>query len=272
LKLSPGKFLGVQVKTRSVGGFVFTEYRYREHVVLRRHCHELAYFSSVLSGSYSEHRSQKHVRYCDSENVLYHPTGETHSDVFGNRGGTIFSIELEPRWTSTLREYKLEAEEPLALHQRVVSWLAWRAYQAFTDSDNRSALRLEATAIELLYELPWKHEARTDSRTPRWLKDVVDILRAEFHRPFSLAAIAQRVGAHPVHVARAFRHAHRMTMGQYVRNLRVDYAMKALAREDALSDIAARAGFSDQSHLGRVFRAATGMTPRQFRLMHRRSS
>ncbi|MGA7313000.1 MAG: AraC family transcriptional regulator [Silvibacterium sp.] len=270
MKLSPGKFLGVPVKVRLVSGFVFTEYLYPERAVLRRHCHELAYFSLVLSGSYEEQCLRKQVRHCDSENVLYHPAGETHSDTFGNCGGAIFSIELGARWTSTLREYELQADESLALPHRQVSSLAWRAYRAFTESDYRSALLLEATAIELLYQLPWKHSAQAEPGSPHWLKDVVDILHAEFGQPFSLTAIAHRVGAHPVHLARAFRHRHRMTVGQYVRKLRVDYAMHALAGEDPLSAIAAHAGFSDQSHLGRVFRAATGMTPRQFRLANRR--
>jgi AraC family transcriptional regulator len=230
----------------------------------------MAYFSLVLSGSYVEHCSRKQARHCDSENVLYHPAEEVHSDAFGNRGGEIFSMELEPRWTSRLREYELKAEESLALTHRQGSWLAWRAYQAFTESDQRSALLLEATGIELLYQLPWKHSAQAESGTPRWLKDVVEILHAEFSQPFSLTAIAHRVGAHPVHLARAFRRCQRMTVGQYVRRLRVDFAMNALASGDSLSDIAVQAGFSDQSHLGRVFRSATGMTPRQFRLAHRR--
>ena len=138
MKLSPGRFLGVPVKTRLVSGFVFTEYLYCERAVLRRHCHELAYFSLVLSGSYVEHCSQKQGRHCDSENVLYHPAGEARSDAFGNRGGAIFSIELEPKWTSRLREYELQAEESLILPRRLVSWLAWRAYQAFTNSLTRA--------------------------------------------------------------------------------------------------------------------------------------
>lgn len=270
MKLSPGRFLGVPVKTRRVSGFVFTEYSYSEGVVLRRHCHELAYFSLVLNGSYEEQCCRKQVRHCDSANVIYHPAGEAHSDAFGNRGGAIFSMELEPRWMSTLREYELLAEESLALPHRLTSWLGLRAYQAFTDPDDRSALLLEATAMELLYQLPWKHAARAASGAPRWLKEVVEILHAEFSRPFSLTAIAQRVGAHPVHLARAFRRCHGMTVGQYLRRLRVDYAMNALAGEEPLSDIAAHAGFSDQSHLGRVFRANTGMTPGEFRLARRR--
>lgn len=266
MRLGPGRFLGVPVQTRWAGGFVFTEYRYPAHAVIRRHCHELAYFSRVLRGSYLEHCSRTHARECDAANVLYHPAGETHSDVFGDRGGAIFCVELTPRWTSALRDYEMRAEESLALPYRSVSWLMSRAYQAFADAEHRSALRLEATAIELLCQLPWKGSPRVVSDTPRWLKDVVDIVHAEFRESFSLTAIARRVGAHPAHVARAFRRRHRMTVGQYVRTLRVEYAMHALMGRDALSDIAVRAGFADQSHMGRVFRVATGMTPRQFRL------
>jgi AraC family transcriptional regulator len=269
VKLSAGEFLGVPVKSRLVGGFVFTEYRYREHTILPRHCHEMAYFSLVLSGSYEERGARKQVRQCNTENVLYHAAGEAHSDAFGNCGSKIFSIELEPRWTSRLQEYELQAEESRSLSHRQISWSGWRAYRAFTDSDYRSGLLLEAAAIELLYHLPWKHAAKAEWGTPRWLKDVVGILHAEFRQPFSLTAIAERVGAHPVHLARAFRRCHRMTMGQYVRKLRVEHAMNMLAGEDPLSDIAAHSGFSDQSHLGRVFRAATGMTPRQFRQARR---
>lgn len=271
MKLSPGKFLGVPVKSRLVGGFVFTEYSYSEGAVFPRHCHEMAYFSIVLSGSYQEQYSKQQVRHCDSQNVLYHPAGEAHSDAFGNQGGTIFSIELEPRRMAMLRDYELQVAESLALPHRQVAWLMRRAYQSFANSDRRSALLLEATAIEMLYQLPWKHSAYTESNTPRWLKGAVEILHAEFCRPFSLAVIAHRVGAHPVHLARTFRRLRGMTVGQYVRKLRVDYVINALAGEDSLSDIAAHAGFSDQSHLGRVFRMATGMTPRQFRLAHRRA-
>jgi AraC family transcriptional regulator len=255
-----------------VSGFVFTEYLYPESAVLGCHCHELAYFSLVLNGSYEEHYSRKQVRQCDPANIFYHPAGEAHSDAFGKRGGSIFSIELQPRWTSTLREYEMQADQALTLPHGQGSWLVSRAYHAFRDSDQRSALLLEAAGIELLYQLPWKYSAEAESGTPRWLKDVVEILHAEFWRPFSLAGIAQRVGAHPVHLARAFRRCQGMTMGQYVRRLRVEYAMNALAGAESLSDIAAQAGFADQSHLGRVFRTATGMTPRQFRLARRRPS
>ena len=151
MKLTPGRFLGAPVKTRMLGGFVFTEYLYSERAVFARHCHEMAYFSLVLSGSYEEHYSKTQVRQCDSQRVLYHPAGEAHSDAFGNQGGKIFSIELESGWTAKLRDYELQTAESLVFPDRQVAWLARRAYQAFACTDPRSALLLEATAMELLY-------------------------------------------------------------------------------------------------------------------------
>jgi AraC family transcriptional regulator len=57
-----------------------------------------------------------------------------------------------------------------------------------------------------------------------------------------------------------------MTMGEYARRLRISCAAEALCEtENSLSAIAAQAGFADQSHLGRIFKATTGMTPLQFR-------
>jgi AraC family transcriptional regulator len=74
------------------------------------------------------------------------------------------------------------------------------------------------------------------------------------------------VGTHPVHLARTFRRHYHMTMGDYLRQVRISYAMNALRGDNLVSDIAAQAGFSDQSHLGRIFKTVTGTTPRQFRL------
>jgi AraC family transcriptional regulator len=73
-----------------------------------------------------------------------------------------------------------------------------------------------------------------------------------------------------VHVAQTFRRFHQCTIGEYLRRLRVDYACHELAgSERAICEIAAAAGFSDQSHFNRSFKRETGMSPSQYRLMPR---
>jgi AraC family transcriptional regulator len=265
MKLAPGFFLGIGVKTRAISGFTLTEYRYRAGTLLGRHSHEQAYFSFVLGGSYVERCLSKPVE-CRGGTTLYHPAGEDHSDTFGNCGGHLFSLEIAPEWTKKLRGYELKTEEPLTLTASRVSALSWRAYRAFSDPHPRSDLILEAAAMELLYQLPWKRSPALEAQMPPWLRQAVEILHAEFRSPFSLATVARRVGTHPVHLARTFRRHYGMTMGEYARRLRISCAAEALCEtENSLSAIAAQAGFADQSHLGRIFKATTGMTPLQFR-------
>jgi AraC family transcriptional regulator len=271
MKLAIGEFLGIPIRIRSVAGFIFTEYRYPKETVLRRHSHELAYFSFVLNGSYVERCFPARLKYCCRETALYHPAEEDHADTFGKGGGWIFSMEVGPTWMHRLHDYELKTGEPLTLTSVQALALNRRLYKAFLDINPVSDLILQATATELLCQLSWKGLRGPESRVPPWLRQAVEILRSEFRSPFSLLAIAERVGTHPVHLARTFQHHHGMTMGAYVRQLRVAYVMDALRRnESRLAAIATEAGFSDQSHLGRTFKAITGMTPHQFRLNGRR--
>jgi AraC family transcriptional regulator len=265
MKLGPGSLLGIRVKTRSIGGFTLTEYRYHAGSRLGRHSHEQAYFSFVLGGSYVERCLSRPVE-CQGETTLYHPAGEDHSDTFGTHGAHLFSLEIAPEWITRLRAYELKTEEPLTLATSQVSALSWRAYRAFSDPHPRSDLILEAAAIELLYQLPWKRSHVPEAQITPWLRQAVEILHAEFRNPFSLTAVARRVGTHPVHLARTFRRLYGMTTGEYVRRLRISCAREALTRKEiSLSAVAAQAGFADQSHFGRIFKAATGMTPLEFR-------
>jgi transcriptional regulator GlxA family with amidase domain len=66
----------------------------------------------------------------------------------------------------------------------------------------------------------------------------------------------------------AFRRVFRATVGEYVRRLRVDAAQRMLTNSDiSLAQIALETGFADQSHLTRVFRRATGLTPKLYRAL-----
>ena len=71
---------------------------------------------------------------------------------------------------------------------------------------------------------------------------------------------------HPVHLARTFRRVYQTTFAAYVRDLRIECARRELAGRAPLSDIAALAGFADQSHFSRLFKQHTGLTPSEYRL------
>ena len=60
---------------------------------------------------------------------------------------------------------------------------------------------------------------------------------------------------------------YRTTFAGYVRHVRIEFARRELAvSSSSLSDIAASAGFCDQSHFSRLFKQYTGVTPAEYRL------
>jgi AraC-like DNA-binding protein len=82
-----------------------------------------------------------------------------------------------------------------------------------------------------------------------------------------LKAIAHEMSVNPSHLCRTFRRFRRRTIGDYVMGLRVQFVCRKLTETgDALTDIAEEAGFTDQSHMTRVFKRITGDTPGSYRV------
>ena len=101
---------------------------------------------------------------------------------------------------------------------------------------------------------------------PPWLLRAREVVHAGFREPLRIADLAREADVHPGHLARAFRQHFRMTLGSYVRNLRLEWvAARLLSSEEPLASLALAAGFADQSHLTRAFKRYSGLTPRAYR-------
>jgi len=86
-------------------------------------------------------------------------------------------------------------------------------------------------------------------------------------RPAAIADLAALAQVNPAYLARCFRRCYGQSIGQYARRVRLEcVARKLTETREPLSAIALGAGFADQSHLTRTFRAHWGVTPRQYRL------
>lgn len=103
-------------------------------------------------------------------------------------------------------------------------------------------------------------------RAPGWLELVRERIEAEFARSWTLGDYARQASVHPVELASQFRRHYHSSVGEHIRTVRVRHAMERLAHtREPLADIAIESGFSDQSHLTRVFKRHTGVTPARFR-------
>lgn len=80
-----------------------------------------------------------------------------------------------------------------------------------------------------------------------------------------LDEIANECGCTAAHLIRLFRRETGMTPHAYLMEARLGYAKQLLAHGAGLAEIAVDAGFTDQSHLTRRFKARFGLTPGQYR-------
>ncbi len=120
-------------------------------------------------------------------------------------------------------------------------------------------------AVDLL-ALVSRATHRSPSKGAIWLRRTAERLREEFSRPPSLAELAGDAGVSREHLAREFRRAMGLTVGDYVRRLQVLEAVRLL-RSSGLStaQVALATGFTDASHLSRRVRRYLGMTPGMIR-------
>jgi AraC family transcriptional regulator len=144
--------------------------------------------------------------------------------------------------------------------------LARRALREIAAPDDLRELALEGLALEMIAQAARPHGNVPAERRSRWLAAVEERLRAEFQTPPSLRELARAAGVHRVHLARSFRAATGLSVGAFVRKLRLDWAEEQLVRSSKpLVELSAEAGFADQSHFTRLFRARTGLTPALYR-------
>jgi AraC family transcriptional regulator len=194
-----------------------------------------------------------------SASVVVKPESVSHSNAFGPDGAELLSLVLPARpgggvWNE-LRWF----------HGGPVTFAATRLVAAL-----RGAQCDPDIIDDLVYQLVDRVDAPDDNagraQPPLWLERIRHQLEDEFAAQCSVSVFAEAAQVHPVHLTRLFRRHYQCSVMGYVRRLRVRAAANALASTEAsLAALAIDAGFADQSHLCRIFKADMGITPGRYR-------
>ncbi len=232
------------------------------------HSHENAFFCMALRGVCSENYNRKERVYEPSV-LSYLPAGHSHSLKFYESGMRSFSIEIKPSLVERMREFSLDIKDSIHCRGGQLTFLFKKAYGEFCQMDDVSLLSVEGIVLEMLAEVSRRQITKESKQSPRWLKAANDLMRERFSENLSLDEISKTVGVHPVYLARIFRQYYRCSVGEFMRQLRIEYASRQLLLTKAtLLEISTSAGFSDQSHFSRIFKRYTGVTPGGFRAIH----
>jgi AraC-like DNA-binding protein len=142
-----------------------------------------------------------------------------------------------------------------------------RLHRALEQPEAR--LEREALLITTLVDLVRRHGgtapfAGPRARSSRAVALARDYLAANFAEDLSLAELATLAGVDRFHLLRSFRRCLGLPPHLYQTQLRLRHAKRLLLAGEPPAMAAAAAGFADQSHLIRKFKAAYGITPGQY--------
>jgi AraC family transcriptional regulator len=256
--------LGNDLRRCELAGFSLVETVYRAGLKMPRHAHEPARMGLVLQGAYTERNGKKTGARARSTLVI-HPPAEDHDVTFHNQV-RIFSIDVKPQSLERVRECSPIFNSQVEFSAGQPVRLAMKLYNEFQKMDSVSPLAIEGLAFEILAEASRQKTNESQRQPPRWLERAKELIHAEFNEEITLASLAQAVAVHPVHLARQFRRHYRCTVGEYVRQLRIERACTEITKSSmSLAEVAAGIGFYDQSHFTNTFKRLTGMTPSQYR-------
>jgi len=138
---------------------------------------------------------------------------------------------------------------------------------------NHQAGVLERSRCDVLaaeaFLLPLCSDLTTESfpdDIPAWLRDACHSAHDISVFQSGAAGLVAQTGKAHAHVSRSMRKHLGLTPSDYINQIRMSHAARALTTDDApVSEIASDCGIPNMSHFHKLFRAAHGLTPLQYR-------
>ncbi len=230
------------------------------------HSHAYPYFWMLISGDCSERIEGRSERVYRPMELTFHPAGERHSHHQGERAPVGLGIILPNAVTRYAEEFAPINDEPEMLRGPDQSRIAHALVAECGRIDRSSELVLEGLCLQLIGSISRLRFMREIAGPPGWLMLARDLVRDTYSDSIKVSDIAKTVGVHPVHLSSSFKKHFRQSIGEYVRSVRTDAALRMLANTALSSaEIAAACGFYDESHLSRTLRTSTGFSPQEYR-------
>jgi AraC family transcriptional regulator len=229
-----------------------------------KHAHSYTSISFVLAGSLQE-TVGKMPEYAFPFSTVIKPCGTEHTDHFGDAGARMLSVQFPGNLVAALKDWDSSLSTWRWVHGGLPARLMLRLLKAYRRPATTDA-ELEDCVYEILASLPSHLSPTSGADAPRWIQLVKQELEDTFADGVRVHELAARAEVHPVYLARQFRRHMGCSITDYRRLLKARAAAQSLtSSNDSFAAAATQWGFADQSHLGRVFKSVTGLTPLDYR-------
>ena len=125
------------------------------------------------------------------------------------------------------------------------------------------ALDFLALSMDMILPAPVASEG-LDARRRRRIEEAAALLREDLAHPWTIAALARRVGLGDKLLKQGFRQAYGVGVIGYLQDQRLWRARALLTKERVnVTEAALRVGYANPSHFARLYRRAFGVSPGQ---------
>lgn len=253
------------VRRMHFGDSLLTETVHPAGCNLPRHHHPNTSLTMTLSGVFTESFA-RHSLTCHPLTIVLKPAGEFHSNQYGAKDTRCVMVGFGARAAAHIRAFSDVLEKLWMARGGPAAAAMQEVCRELRLADNASPLIVEGCVWRVLGQAERQSRPTCAAGRPRWLAHVEEFIRMNADRQMSLAELAILVGIHPAHLNKTFKHHFGVSVGVYLRQLKIERAARLLADTHIpLAQLAIKTGFCDQSHLTRVFRSVTGTTPSVYR-------
>jgi len=267
--LEAGDYFGTTTQRYHGDGIDIVETCFAPNLVIPAHEHINPFFCFVLAGTGTRSWGDRAGAEGPMALTVF-PASVPHANCWYGAGGQVMHVEFSSPWLERLGGRTQVLNRPADFSRGAPVALMRRLAVESRLNDSASALAVEGLTLELLAACERADAPRGDSGAPRWLAQVEATLRERYAENLSLDELAAGSHVSADHLVREFRRRFGCTVGDYIRQLRIDFACRKLAEDKAsLTQIAEAAGFADQSHFSRVFRKQVGLAPGAYRAQQR---
>ncbi len=240
-----------------------------------RHSHETYAIGMTESGS-QRFRCRGGVHYTRPGALMLFNPAEVHDGQATDAGGFVYRMLYLP--VPLLRGYAAElghdgAVEPLfrqPLAQDAEA--AGRIAAVFDGVAAAGQLQRDENLLAMLGLVLSRHAGVapkpatiTGAGAGPGLRRARDLLEASLLEDIGIADLAAEAGISRFHLARGFRRLYGLSPSEYRRQQRLREARRQIIAGAGLAEAALAAGFTDQAHFSRHFKASYGVTPGRWR-------
>lgn len=216
------------------------------------HYHEDVHLSSILVGGNRESRKKGDIDVVPGKIMTYRE-GEIHRNrntVFPSKN---LNIELSAQFFNDEFQFSnLELSSGAYLSMLKIY------YELFiNDTYSKDSIQQIITSIFF---------KDRSARVPDWIETLKALLNDRWQEFVPLYEISDELNLHPVTISKSFAKHTQCTLADYMRIIKIERAVNLVFNSShSLTEIAYICGFSDQSHMSRLFKYYIGANPKKLR-------